>query len=446
MLKNLVRRFYVSPKVKVVEAITGKHLIYFTSGNELALSAPKFLYDFGHHNKLELNKQGVTKFFPSSKSLESITIVKVPEPNSQDAEEQIDLLKEYTAKGISLTSKVNGLDIVFSSQLSLTLKKKIVNFLILGQYKFNMKSANKEKEEVDPIKSEPQEAETKKLKKKKKHEVESNAEVSESESSLNTKTEEIKEINIVNSDNRSEFSLNQLNTQITLSLMTNESRHLANTRANIANTNYIYNKAVELKKEFPKLIEVDHIKDLEKEGYNLIYNVGKAALSPPKIVFINYYGAGKSNSVDYAIVGKGLTFDTGGLNIKTSNMESMFYDKQGACNTISIMKALAILKPNINVVGVIGLAENSVDSNSYRPSDILKSKNGLTVEVGNTDAEGRLVLADCFTAVQLHYKDLKVMIDMATLTGACRASLGNETAGLFSNNKKLVDALVASSK
>jgi leucyl aminopeptidase len=178
----------------------------------------------------------------------------------------------------------------------------------------------------------------------------------------------------------------------------------------------------------------------------LIYSVGKAAESSPKIIVMEYYGFSVNKPITHAILGKGVTFDTGGLNLKPgSSMDTMYYDKHGACNTIAIFNSVVRLNLKINCVFVIGLAENSVDSVSYRPSDILMSKKGLTVEVGNTDAEGRLVLADCLTHIQDNYKP-KVIIDLATLTGACMVGLGSHTAGLFSNDDNLANSLLNVSK
>ena len=133
---------------------------------------------------------------------------------------------------------------------------------------------------------------------------------------------------------------------------------------------------------------------------NLIYNVGKSATSEPRMIAVYYNGNPESNDVDMAFVGKGVTFDTGGLNLKpTGAMEDMYGDKGGACAVIGALRGAMELNIKKNVIFSIGLAENSIDAKSYKPSDILKSMKGLTVEVGNTDAEGRLVMADTFTYV-----------------------------------------------
>lgn len=167
---------------------------------------------------------------------------------------------------------------------------------------------------------------------------------------------------------------------------------------------------------------------------NLFYNVGKGATSEPRCIVVYYQGNPDKKDVDIALVGKGITFDTGGLNLKpTGSMEDMYQDKGGACAVLGALQATIELRLKKNVVFAMGFAENSIDNKCYKPSDILVSKKGITVEIGNTDAEGRLVLADTFTYVQENFKP-KQLIDLATLTGAIMVALGNETAGLFSND------------
>lgn len=171
---------------------------------------------------------------------------------------------------------------------------------------------------------------------------------------------------------------------------------------------------------------------------NLFYAVGQSAKDAPRYIAIHYQGNPSSNDIDYAIVGKGLTYDTGGLNLKpTGFIEDMYLDKGGACATLGALHGTIQMKLPVNVVFVVGLAENSIDSLSYKPHDIIKSRKGLTVEIGNTDAEGRLVLADSLTYTQDVYKPKKI-IDLATLTGACVVGLGEKVAGLFSNNDEFV--------
>lgn len=181
-------------------------------------------------------------------------------------------------------------------------------------------------------------------------------------------------------------------------------------------------------------------KELKELGLSLIVAVGQAAQHKARIITLEYKGKTTENTVDVAIVGKGITFDTGGLNLKpTNSIETMYMDMAGSAAVLATIKAIAILKPNINVVAVLALAENSIDSLSIKPHSIIHSAKG-TVQISNTDAEGRLALADAFTHVQNNFKP-KQIIDMATLTGACVVALGEYTAGLFSNNELLAKQL-----
>lgn len=133
---------------------------------------------------------------------------------------------------------------------------------------------------------------------------------------------------------------------------------------------------------------------------NLFYSVGKGAVSQPRCIIVDYRGDPDSDEIDLALVGKGVTFDTGGLNLKpTGFMETMYGDKGGACAVLGALHGVLELQPKKNIVFSIGLAENAIDSTCYKPGDIIKSMKGLTVEIGNTDAEGRLVLADTMTYV-----------------------------------------------
>jgi len=145
-------------------------------------------------------------------------------------------------------------------------------------------------------------------------------------------------------------------------------------------------------------------------------------------------------------VGKGVCFDSGGLNLKpTGYMETMYQDKHGACNVLSIFKAVSSLGLKVNLSATMGFVENSVSHIAYRPSDIIESYKGLTVEIGNTDAEGRLVLADIMTWAQ-ELESPTTMIEFSTLTGACMVALGESTAGLFSNDSELVKQLLSSAE
>jgi leucyl aminopeptidase len=150
---------------------------------------------------------------------------------------------------------------------------------------------------------------------------------------------------------------------------------------------------------------------------------------------------GKEGDKFVSLVGKGVTFDTGGLNLKpTSGIANMHMDKHGACSVLSAFESAVKLKLPLNLVAVVGLAENYVSNNSYRPLDIIQSRKGLTVEIGNTDAEGRLVLADCMHWAQEKYPT-QTLIELSTLTGAIVVALGKERAGLFTNASSLAAEL-----
>ena len=177
-------------------------------------------------------------------------------------------------------------------------------------------------------------------------------------------------------------------------------------------------------------------KKLKKLGMNALLGVGQGSIRGSYLVIMEWQGL-KNNSKPFAFVGKGVCFDTGGYSLKPAKfMEDMTYDMAGSAAVVGLMKNLALRKAKINAVGVVGLVENMVSGNAQRPGDIVKSYSGKSIEVLNTDAEGRLVLADALTFTEKKFKP-KFIIDLATLTGAIIVSLGSEYAGLFSNDDKL---------
>lgn len=181
--------------------------------------------------------------------------------------------------------------------------------------------------------------------------------------------------------------------------------------------------------------------EMAKLGMGALLGVAQGSVREPKLLVMKWNG-GKSDDAPVAFIGKGVTFDTGGISIKPAqNMESMKWDMGGAGAVVGAMKALATRKAKANVVGVCGLVENMPDGNAQRPGDVVTSMSGQTVEVINTDAEGRLVLCDAMTWTQQTFKP-KVMIDLATLTGAIVITLGHEYAGFFANDEKLAASLV----
>ncbi len=180
-------------------------------------------------------------------------------------------------------------------------------------------------------------------------------------------------------------------------------------------------------------------------GMGALLGVSQGSRREARILALRWNGAGEGDPA-VALVGKGVTFDTGGISIKPAGgMEDMKWDMGGAGAVAGTMKALALRKAKANVIGVMGLVENMPDGNAQRPGDVVTSMSSQTIEVINTDAEGRLVLCDCVTWVQRTYK-VKTIVDLATLTGAMIVSLGNEMGGLFSNDDALADQLLAASK
>src|SRR5579883_191690 len=194
-------------------------------------------------------------------------------------------------------------------------------------------------------------------------------------------------------------------------------------------------------------VEVLDEKQMKKLGMGALLGVGQGSARPSRLVVMQWKGGAKGkNAAPVAFIGKGVTFDTGGISIKpAAGMEDMKWDMAGAGVVIGLMKALAGRKAKANVVGVAGLVENMPSGMAQRPGDIVKSLSGQTIEVLNTDAEGRLVLADVMWYCQDRFKP-RFMIDLATLTGAIIIALGHEHAGLFSNNDELSERLLAAGK
>jgi len=185
---------------------------------------------------------------------------------------------------------------------------------------------------------------------------------------------------------------------------------------------------------------------MEELGMEAILGVGLGSARQTLMVIMKWNGSKNKNEQPVALVGKGVTFDTGGISLKPgAGMEDMKFDMGGSAAVVGAMKALAGRKAKANVIGVVGLVENMPSSTAQRPGDVVSSMSGQTIEVINTDAEGRLVLADCLWYAQDKYKP-KFMIDLATLTGAMLVALGQEYAGIFSNNDTLSEQLSAAGK
>jgi leucyl aminopeptidase len=192
-------------------------------------------------------------------------------------------------------------------------------------------------------------------------------------------------------------------------------------------------------------VEVETLdeKAMGKLGMNALLAVGRGSARESRLVTMRWNGARSKRTKPIAVVGKGVCFDSGGISIKASaGMEDMKGDMGGAACVVGLMHALAARKAKVNVVGIVGLVENMPDGDAIRPGDIITSMSGQTIEIVNTDAEGRLVLADAIWYVQETYSP-RAIIDLATLTGAIIVALGNDVAGLFSNNDELAQRLAA---
>ncbi|HYJ58506.1 MAG TPA: leucyl aminopeptidase, partial [Methyloceanibacter sp.] len=187
-------------------------------------------------------------------------------------------------------------------------------------------------------------------------------------------------------------------------------------------------------------------KVLQKLGMGALLAVGQGSDRPSHVVVMQWKGAGVKGGDPIAIVGKGVTFDTGGISLKpAAGMEDMKGDMAGAACVVGLMHELAARKATVNVVGIIGLVENMPSGSAQRPGDVVTSMSGQTIEVLNTDAEGRMVLADCLWYAQKRFKP-KAIVNLATLTGAVMVALGKEHAGLFSNNDELSERLTAAGR
>ncbi len=219
-------------------------------------------------------------------------------------------------------------------------------------------------------------------------------------------------------------------------------RDLVNEPANVLGPAEFAARAKELTKVGVQ-VEVLTPKTLQRLGMNALLAVGQGSVKPSHVAVMQWKGAGPRGGDPVIFVGKGVTFDAGGISLKpAAGMEDMKGDMAGAACVVGLMHELAERKAKVNVVGIIGLVENMPGGNAQRPGDVVTSMSGQTIEVLNTDAEGRMVLADCLWYAQDRFKP-KAIVNLATLTGAVMVALGKEHAGLFSNNTELSNWLVA---
>jgi len=219
------------------------------------------------------------------------------------------------------------------------------------------------------------------------------------------------------------------------------SRELGNLPANLCTPSHLVAEARRIARGNAKLrVEVLNEADMKKLGMGSLLSVTEGTAEPARLIVLRYNGAAKSRK-PVALVGKGVTFDSGGISLKPgAAMDEMKFDMCGAATVLGVFTAIAQLKPALNLVGVIPACENMPGSKATKPGDVVTAMSGKTIEILNTDAEGRLILADALTYVQKFKPEL--IIDMATLTGACLVALGRHRSGLLSNCDKLANALI----
>ncbi len=221
-------------------------------------------------------------------------------------------------------------------------------------------------------------------------------------------------------------------------------KDLGNLPPNICTPAYLAEQALGLQKDYGVKTTVLEVGDMEKLGMGALLAVARGSRQPAKLITIEYNG-GPAGAAPVVLVGKGVTFDSGGISIKpAANMDEMKYDMCGAASVLGTLKAICELKLPLNVVGVIPATENLPDGNATKPGDIVKSLSGQTIEILNTDAEGRLILCDALTYAERY--NPAVVIDIATLTGACVIALGAHPSGLLSNDDALSATLVETGK
>lgn len=222
-------------------------------------------------------------------------------------------------------------------------------------------------------------------------------------------------------------------------------RDLENAPGNHTTPSRLAESAAEISQAGGMKLTVFDRDEFTEMGMGGMAGVSAGSDEPPKFIILEYYG-GEKDEKPKVLVGKGLTFDAGGISIKpAASMDEMKYDMCGSGVVLGVMKAVSVLKPNMNIVGVVPSTENLLGGKAYKPGDILKAYNGKTIEVLNTDAEGRLILADGLSYVSKHY-DPEYILDFATLTGAVVISLGHITTGIMGTDEALLDRVRQSSK
>lgn len=220
-------------------------------------------------------------------------------------------------------------------------------------------------------------------------------------------------------------------------------RELGNLPPNLCNPGYLADTARRIAGSLPKFTtEIVEREEMEKLGMGALLGVARGSANPPQLIVMKYQGAANADAAPYVLVGKGITFDTGGISLKPgAAMDEMKFDMCGGGTVFGVLHAVAELGLPINVIGVVPAVENMPDGNAYRPGDVLTSMSGQTIEVLNTDAEGRLILCDAISYAK-RFKP-HTMVDIATLTGACVVALGKHAHGLMSHDDELAAELLS---
>jgi leucyl aminopeptidase len=223
-------------------------------------------------------------------------------------------------------------------------------------------------------------------------------------------------------------------------------RDLVSHPGNVVTPAYLADAARELAAQRGLTCRVLEMDELETLGLKALVAVGKGSVEAPRLIVVEYRGAGDKNAAPVVLVGKGVTFDSGGISIKPgAGMEEMKTDMAGAAAVLGTLEAASALRLPVNLVGIIPTAENMPGSKAFKPGDVLRSMSGTTIEITNTDAEGRLILCDALHYAVTNYQPA-AMVDLATLTGACVVALGHEASGLMGNDKSLIDELKGASQ
>lgn len=253
---------------------------------------------------------------------------------------------------------------------------------------------------------------------------------------------EVERLAIIDSNAKNKSAIEQgVNTGKILAEAANLARDMVNEPANYMTPTIMAAEAKKIANKYDLAVEVFEREQIQKLGMGAFLGVAQGSAQPPKFIVLNYKGR-NAKTIDIALVGKGLTFDSGGISLKPSaDMGDMKSDMSGGASVIAAISAIAQFKPKVNVMAIVAATENMPSGTAVKPADILTAMNGKTIEVENTDAEGRLTLADALGYA--NKQGAKKIIDIATLTGACVVALGDITTGAFTNNQALVDKVIA---